>query len=120
MSQLEAFVLCHWLLLGHCGYRKHVIWQAWRLHFGTLRDNFGTSGAPSGSMGAAGRTLWGPESDFYGFGGDFLTKFESFVFVLLLAARSYTFALIFVFESERLGLPECFSGCCYPGDMLEN
>ena len=40
-----------------------LIWKAWRLHFGTLDDRFGTSGAPWKTVGAAGRTCGGLESN---------------------------------------------------------
>ena len=44
-----------------------AMWGAWCLHFGTLGDGFGTSGAPWRTMGVAGWTRGGPEQDFHEF-----------------------------------------------------
>ena len=55
---------------------KTVIWETWCLHFGTLWDHFGTSGAPWETVEAAGRTCGGLESTFYGFRDDLRAPFK--------------------------------------------
>ena len=66
-AHLKGYALCRRPLLGHRG--CHLAGLAppfWHPgdHFGTPGDHFGTLGAPWGAMGAAGKTPWGPESDF--------------------------------------------------------
>ena len=54
---------------------KAVIWEAWCLHFGSLQWHFAISGAPWGTMAAAGWTRGGPESVFLMIGDDLGTHF---------------------------------------------
>ena len=69
---LKGYAFCRRPLLGPRGCYLGV----WCLHFSTLGDHFGTSGAPWRTMGAAaGWTRGDPEQDFHRFGIDFGTVF---------------------------------------------
>ena len=47
-NYLKGYALCRWALLA-----PRAIWEAWRLHLGTLGNDFGTLGSTLGHRGSS-------------------------------------------------------------------